>query len=51
MAVGREGQRLGPAVDGGLPGGLLRIEWSGAREDSILMTGPAERVFEGIIEI
>ena len=51
MAVGRSWQRLDTAVDVELPGGLLRIEWSGAREDSILMTGPAEGVFEGIIEI
>lgn len=33
-----------------LRGGDLRIEWSGD-EASLLMTGPAERVFEGRIAL
>lgn len=32
-------------------GGLLAIEWSGKAGDSVFMTGPAERVFEGEIEL
>lgn len=30
-----------------LPGGQLIIEWSGKSEDSLYMTGPAEKVFDG----
>ena len=40
---------LGPRVRVGLPGGELVIEWSGAGE-VVWMTGPAERVFEGVID-
>lgn len=32
-------------------GGLLTIEWAGGAGDSVRMTGPAEFVFEGQIEI
>ena len=32
-------------------GGDLEIVWSGCEEDSVFMTGPAETVFEGDIEI
>jgi len=31
-----------------LPGGVLLVEWSG---DNVMMTGPAEIVFEGLIDI
>ena len=34
-----------------LVGGDLEIEWSGREEDSVFMTGPAETVFTGDIEI
>lgn len=34
-----------------LLGGDLQIEWSGREEDSVFMTGPAETVFKGDIEI
>ena len=34
-----------------LLGGDLEIEWSGREEDSVVMTGPAETVFNGDIEI
>ncbi len=51
MAIGRLWRRLDGAVDIALPGGVLRIEWPGTREDSIMMTGPAEHVFEGIMEL
>ena len=54
------GVRLGwldAAVDGGVEvhtrGGLLRIEWAGVMDLNapVLMTGPAETVFEGEIEL
>jgi len=32
-------------------GGRLIIEWSGKASDPVLMTGPAEPVFEGVIEL
>lgn len=34
-----------------LPGGDLEIEWSGREEDSVFMTGPAEVVFTGDVEL
>ena len=34
-----------------LVGGDLQIEWSGKEEDSVYMTGPAQTVFTGEIEI
>lgn len=34
-----------------LPGGDLQIQWSGSETDAVYMTGPAEKVFEGNIEI
>jgi len=41
---------LAPRVDVHTRGGLLTIEWAGG-DTSVLMTGPAETVFEGEIEI
>jgi diaminopimelate epimerase len=38
-------------VDVDTRGGLLTIEWAGGVEDPVLMTGPAETVFEGEIEL
>lgn len=37
------------AVD--LRGGRLSIEWSGVEGDHVMMTGPAEPVYEGVIEL
>jgi diaminopimelate epimerase len=34
-----------------LPGGTLGIEWSGKESDPVMMTGPAEPVYEGVIEL
>jgi diaminopimelate epimerase len=34
-----------------LPGGILKIEWSGQAGDPVMMSGPATRVFEGEIEL
>ena len=48
---------LNNLVDAGSPvtvhlvGGDLKIEWSGREGDSVFMTGPAENVFTGDIEI
>jgi len=33
-----------------LKGGDLRIEWSGRTRDSVFMTGPAEYVFDGVLD-
>lgn len=32
-------------------GGLLKIQWSGQPDGHVMMTGPAETVFEGVIEL
>lgn len=32
-------------------GGRVTIEWSGDESDSVFMTGPAENVFEGVIDL
>ncbi|NBW77806.1 MAG: hypothetical protein EBR27_02145, partial [Betaproteobacteria bacterium] len=32
-------------------GGELQIAWSGSPEDSVMMTGPAQNVFEGEVDI
>ncbi len=40
--------RTGPAVTAHLPGGDLRIEWSGNPADSVFMTGPATEAFTGV---
>ncbi len=42
---------LAPRVQVHTRGGLLTIEWSGAPEDAVFMTGPAATVFEGSIEL
>ena len=42
---------LDTRVDVHTRGGRLTIEWAGADGDSVLMTGPAETVFEGEIEL
>ena len=50
VVSGRLRGLLGPRVGVALPGGDLVIEWRGQPEP-VLMTGPAERVFEGEIEL
>jgi diaminopimelate epimerase len=48
------GIRLGwldPQVDVHTRGGLLTISWAGGLDDHVFMTGPAETVFEGEIEL
>jgi diaminopimelate epimerase len=50
VAVGIRLGRLAPRVDVATRGGVLTIEWAGGSAP-VLMTGPAETVFEGEIEI
>lgn len=50
MAVGRILQELGPQVKVELPGGHLSVFWS-SFNDAIYLTGPAECVFKGEIEL
>ena len=42
---------LDARVDVDARGGRLTIEWAGGANDHVLMTGPAETVFEGEIEL
>ena len=50
LAMGSPLGRLDPKVDVETRGGLLTIEWHGGSAP-MLMTGPAETVFEGEIEL
>ena len=50
MVVGRLQNLLAATVQVDLPGGSLRIQWPGETA-SVMMTGPATRVFEGWIEL
>jgi diaminopimelate epimerase len=42
-------KRTGRRVHVALPGGALKIEWR-ATDDHVLMTGPAEFEFEGVLD-
>jgi diaminopimelate epimerase len=46
VVVGRLWETLAPEVDVDLPGGRLRIQWTGPGEP-VWMTGPAVHVFDG----
>jgi len=50
VAVGRRLGLLGPSVQVDLPGGRLSVEWEGPGQP-LWLTGPAETVFEGKIEV
>ena len=50
VAVGRKAGRLAGDVEVALPGGKLRIRWSGAGEP-LWMTGPADVAFRGQVEL
>ena len=50
VAVGIRLGLLDPKVDVEMHGGMLAIEWQGGTSP-VLMTGPAETVFEGEIEL
>jgi diaminopimelate epimerase len=39
--------RVGPKVSAQLPGGKLKLEWSGDPSASVFLTGPAHEVFRG----
>jgi diaminopimelate epimerase len=50
VAVGRRWSLLAAEVDVELPGGHLSVRWDGA-DGPVWMTGPAVRVYEGVIEL
>lgn len=50
VAVARKWQMVDDEVSVDLPGGQLLIRWSGGH-DPVMMTGPAETVFEGSISL
>jgi diaminopimelate epimerase len=50
VVIGIEQNQLEACVNVSLPGGELVIQWAG-RGHPVMMTGPAERVFEGVIDI
>lgn len=51
VVIGQRWGHLKSPVTVNLPGGTLKIEWSGLEQSPVFMTGPAIRVFEGIIEL
>lgn len=51
MAVARRWGLLGDTVQALLRGGELELEWSGRDDEALYMTGPAARVFEGILHL
>ena len=51
VVVGVRAGWLDARVDVQTRGGLLTIEWAGGDTDPVWMTGPAESVFEGEIEL
>jgi diaminopimelate epimerase len=50
VAVGRQRGLLDATVEVRLPGGTLRVRWSGEGEP-VWMTGPAQTVFEGSVDL
>jgi diaminopimelate epimerase len=42
--------RITSPLEATLPGGRLRLDWSGVSGDSVSMSGPATEVFEGEID-
>ena len=50
MVIARSWRMVDDAVYVDLPGGRLEIRWSG-EDEPVMMTGPAETVFEGIIDL
>lgn len=50
VVTGIENNLLNKKVKVAVPGGNLWIEWSG-KNSSVSMTGPAEKVFSGVIQI
>jgi diaminopimelate epimerase len=50
VAVGRQRGLLDATVEVRLPGGTLRVRWTGEGQP-VLMTGPAQTVFEGTLDL
>ena len=50
MVVFRNWNEVSDEVIVSLPGGDLKISWNGQRDQPVWMTGPADTVFEGVIE-
>lgn len=50
VAIGQHQHKLADQVKVDLPGGMLKIEWQG-ESSPVMMTGEAEIVFEGKIEL
>lgn len=51
MAVAHRWELLGDTARAVLRGGELELEWSGRDDEPLYMTGPAARVFEGILHL
>jgi diaminopimelate epimerase len=49
--IRRGRRRAGVPVAGETRGGELAIAWAGGNDDPVMMSGPAERVYEGEIEL
>lgn len=50
VAIGQSQGKLGREVKVDLPGGRLKIRWQG-RDNVLKMTGPAEHIFDGTINL
>ena len=50
MVVFRNWGEVADEVTVSLPGGDLKVSWSGQRDQPVWMTGPADTVFEGVID-
>lgn len=50
VAVGRQQGKLSERVEVQLPGGKLKIQWAGEGK-SVKMTGPADHVFDGQLQL
>ncbi|MFK7916383.1 MAG: diaminopimelate epimerase [Pseudomonadales bacterium] len=51
MVAARRLGYVGERVKVSLPGGKVKIRWSGADTDAVTMTGPATRVFDGEVNL
>jgi diaminopimelate epimerase len=50
VAIGRRRGLLSASVEVSLPGGIVSIDWEDNGKDSMFMTGPAVKVFDGFLE-
>lgn len=51
MVAARTLGYVGDKVKVSLPGGKVKISWSGTADDEVTMTGPATRVFDGEVNL